>query len=67
MHQDELPGETWDSFESSDYYENVDSQQMHAESAATSTTKTIILQPGDGKSGTKSGHFKAAASPFFVF
>ncbi|XP_055309472.1 uncharacterized protein LOC129573192 isoform X2 [Sitodiplosis mosellana] len=41
VNQDEMPGETWDSFESSDFYENLDNHQPHAETAASSTTKTI--------------------------
>lgn len=36
---EDLAGETWDSFESSDYYENLDNLQTHNE-AATSTTRT---------------------------
>lgn len=60
VHQDDLAGETWDSFESSDFYENLDNQQ--AESAATSTTKTVLLQTGDGKSGTISHHFEDSSS-----
>lgn len=34
-----MPGETWDSFESSDFYENIDNPQMYTDTAATSTTK----------------------------
>lgn len=40
VNQDEIPGETWDSFESGDFYENMDNQQPLAETTASSTTKT---------------------------
>ncbi|XP_031635544.1 uncharacterized protein LOC116348631 [Contarinia nasturtii] len=35
---DDMQGETWDSFESSDYFEGLDNSQMDTEAAATSTT-----------------------------
>lgn len=38
VNQDEMPGETWDSFESSDFYDSFNNQATHVESAATSTT-----------------------------
>lgn len=40
VNQDEIPGETWDSFESSDFYEHLENGQTQSETAASSTTKT---------------------------
>lgn len=42
VNQDEMPGDTWDSFESSDFFDNLDTTQAHTGSAATSTTKTML-------------------------
>lgn len=39
MNQDD-PGETWDSFESADFYEHLNNGQAHAETAASSTTRS---------------------------
>lgn len=49
VNQDECPGNTWDSFESSEFYDNLDGgAQEHFESAATSTTKTMKFTPNNG-------------------
>lgn len=48
VNQDEIPGDTWDSFESSEYYDNLDGTQEQYESAATSTTKTMKFTPNNG-------------------
>lgn len=49
VNQDEMPGETWDSFESSDFYEHFDTHQANTQSAATSTTKTTKRPRPNGK------------------
>lgn len=49
VNQDEMPEETWDSFESSDFYENFDAHQVSTQSAATSTTKTTRPALANGK------------------
>lgn len=48
VNQDEIPGDTWDSFESSEYYDNLDGTQEQYESAATSTTKTMKFTQNNG-------------------
>lgn len=48
VNQDEFPDNTWDSFESSDFFDNLDMPHANTESAATSTTKTMELQPNKG-------------------
>lgn len=48
VNQDEMPGNTWDSFESSEFYDNLDSVQEQFESTATSTTKTMKFTPNNG-------------------
>lgn len=58
VNQDEMPGETWDSFESSDFYENFDTHQANTQSAATSTTKTTKRARANGKLMVFSGHFQ---------
>lgn len=50
VNQDEIPGDTWDSFESSEYYDNLEGIQEQFESAATSTTKTMKFTPNNGRS-----------------
>lgn len=48
--QDEMPGNTWDSFESSEFYNNLDdgAQEHFDAAAATSTTKTVKSTPING-------------------
>lgn len=42
VNQDEMPDDTWDSYESSfDFNDDLDAQQANTESAATSTTKNL--------------------------
>lgn len=48
VNQDEIPGDTWDSFESSEYYDNLDGTHEQYESAATSTTKTMKFTSNNG-------------------
>lgn len=49
VNQDEMPSDTWNSFESSDFFEDLDTTQAHTGSAsaaaATSTTKTMEPTP----------------------
>lgn len=52
VNQDEIPGNTWDSFESSEFYDNLDDgggdEQENFETAATSTTKFTKFTQNNG-------------------
>lgn len=50
VNQDEMPGDTWDSFESDNIFDNLDISQANTESAATSTTKIMELHRNKGES-----------------
>lgn len=45
---DDLQGEMGDSYDSSDYFENIDNLQTYSESAATSTTRISNKRPTNG-------------------
>lgn len=41
VNEDDMPDDTWDSFDSFDFNDDLDIPQTNIESAATSTTKTL--------------------------